>query len=210
MIDLCREQGGLTPPCLFRELRTADAMTRRSFLQSFLAIGLALTASPPASAHTPYRQWKVLRERFLLIHSCRTDLAGDEIAEQLVALMKTVLPEANAMVARAPDEQRIASLMTSGQAMLAVLRADLASDLYLQRGDYSEFDGGQLRSLARVGDHLLVSVASFPRHHAWLVAAALLENGQGIGVRALESEPTVPLHDGAAAYLRGESLESQK
>ena len=82
------------------------------------------------SAHTPYRQWKILRQRFLLVHSSRSDPVSDEIAESMVEILDRVLPKARAMVARAPDEQRIASLMTTGQAVLAVMRTDLAVDLY--------------------------------------------------------------------------------
>ncbi|MGH8706937.1 MAG: hypothetical protein ACREVD_02620, partial [Burkholderiales bacterium] len=75
-------------------------------------------AAGPALAHSPYRQWKVLRQRFLLVHSTRTDPVGDELAERLVAVLQGVLPQANALVGRSRDEARLAALLTSGQAML--------------------------------------------------------------------------------------------
>ncbi len=187
-------------------------MKRRAFFGAFAALALGISFTRVASAHTPYRQWKILRQRFLLVHSSRSDPVSDEIAEAVVELFDRVLPKANAMVARAPDEQRIASLLTTGQAVLAVMRADLAADLYRSEGAFRDFPGGQLRALVSVGDHLLVSVTSFPRHHAWLVTAALVENGGALGVRLPgpgDGDGAVPLHDGAHAFANGESLEAQ-
>ena len=188
-------------------------MRRRTFLRVPLAGILSLPLATLVSAHTPYRQWKVLRQRFLLVHSSRSDPVSDDIAEQLVDLLDRVLPEANAMVARAPDEQRIASLLTTGQALLAVMREEQAIDLYRHNGEFGAFEGQQLRALVAEGDYLLVTVASFPRHHAWLVTSALIENGGEFGIRLPDlasATNSVPLHDGAAAFSRGESLEAQK
>ena len=129
--------------------------TRRLFLRSLLAGTLTLPPTATVLAHTPYRQWKVLRQRFLLVHSSRTDPLSDEIAEELVRILDEVLPEANAMVARAPDQQRIASLMTTGQAVLAVMRADEAEDLYKRRGEFRDYQGEQLRWLVAIDDYRL-------------------------------------------------------
>lgn len=188
-------------------------MRRRVFLRLLLAGVYTMSFPAVANAHTPYRQWKVLRQRFLLVHSSRTDPVSDDIAEKLVAILDQVLPKANAMVARAPDQQRIASLMTTGQAVLAVMPAAEAEDLYQRRGDFHDLKGEQLRTLVVIGDHRLVTVASFPRHHAWLVTAALIENGGELAIRVADSSTggdSVPLHDGAAAFANGESLEAQQ
>ncbi len=187
-------------------------MTRRDLLRAFLAAVLTVPLAGAVHAHTPYRQWKVLRQRFLLVHSSRTDPVSDEIAEQLVAILDRVLPEAHAMVARAPDQQRIASLLTTGQAVLAVMRTDETSALYERRGEFREMEGQQLRTLVRIGDHQLVTVASFPRHHAWLVTAALSENGAEFGIRVAEQndDDGAPPHDGALAFANGEALEAQQ
>jgi hypothetical protein len=186
--------------------------TRRLFLRSLLAGVLASPLAATVLAHTPYRQWKVLRQRFLLVHSSRTDPVTDDIAEELVAILDQVLPEANAMVARAPDQQRIASLMTTGQAVLSVMRADQAEALYQSRGAFRDYEGEQLRWLVTIGDYRLVTVNSLRRHHAWLVTAALTENGAELGVRMPGSSGggSLPAHDGAVAFANGESLESQQ
>lgn len=149
-----------------------------------------------------------MRQRYLLVHSTRTDPRSDEIAEKLVAIMQRVLPEANALVGRAPDEQRVASLLTTGQAMLAVMRQEDARDLFLTRGAFSAYQGAQLRLLARVEDRVLMTVESFPARHAWLVAAALVQNAEALSIRVPDSIPgEAPVHPGAAAFARGEPLE---
>ena len=139
-------------------------------------------------AHTPYRQWKVMRQRFLLVHSSRTDSVSDEVAETLVAILQNVLPQAHAMVARARDEQRIASLLTTGQAMLAVLHGDVARELYAGGGEFGQYEGAQLRTLLAIGEYRLVTVAAFPVHHAWLGTSALVEYGTDAGVQAIKPD----------------------
>lgn len=188
-------------------------MKRREFLRLLLIAALGECFASSVRAHTPYRQWKVLRQRFLLVHSSRTDPASDDIAEELVKILDRVLPEARAMVARARDQQRIASLMTTGQAVLSVMRADQAEDLYRRRGEFIDYDGGQLRWLVAIGDYRLVTVASFPRHHAWLVTAALAENGAALGILVPHNgvaHGPMPPHEGALAFANGESLDAQR
>lgn len=141
----------------------------------------------------------MLRERYLLVHSTRSDPAGDELAEALVALLQRVLPQANALVSRTRDEKSLAGLLTTGQAVLAVLRTADAESLY--RGE-----GGMLRRLASIEQRDLVTVESFPRHHGWLVAAALVENKGSLPIDILQ-QGKIPLHPGALAYARGEPLE---
>lgn len=181
-------------------------ISRRAFL-----LALAALAAGPAAAHSPYRQWKVLRERFLLVHSTRTDPDGDALAEKLVAILHEILPQANAMVGRARDESRLAGLLASGQAMLAVMRPADAEDLYLGRAAFAGQDGHGVRRLLAVESRVLATVESFPRHHAWLVSAALAEHAGALAVRVPRAdEGGVPVHPGALAYARGEPLEAQR
>ncbi len=186
--------------------------TRRLFLHSLLVGMLSLPLAVTVLAHTPYRQWKVLRQRFLLVHSSRDDPVSDAIAEDLVGILDRMLPQANAMVARAPDQQRIASLMTTGQAVLSVMRTDQAEALFQRRGEFRDYAGEQLRWLVGIGDYRLVTVSSFARHHAWLVTAALTENGAALEIRApgRGDGGSLPAHAGAVAFANGEPLESQQ
>lgn len=141
----------------------------------------------------------MLRERYLLVHSTRSDAAGDELAEALVAVLQRVLPQANALVSRTRDERSLAGLLTTGQAVLGVLRTADAEALYRD-------DGRMLRRLLAVGERDLVTVETFPRHHGWLVSAALLENKGSLPV-TIPRGGVVPVHPGTLAYSRGEPLE---
>jgi hypothetical protein len=151
----------------------------------------------------------VLRERYLLVHSTRNDRAGDELAEALVAVLQRVLPQANAMVSRARDERSVAALLTTGQAVLAVLRGADAEDLYFGRAAFGDFDGRVLRCLLAVDSRILATVDTFPRHHAWLVSAALIENAGALAIKVPHPGP-VPVHPGTLAYARGEPLEAPR
>lgn len=164
-------------------------------------------AAGPARAHTPYRQWKVLRQRFLLVHSTRTDPEGDVLAERLVAILQRVLPQANAMVARATDEWQLASLLTSEQALVAVMKLRDAEDFFHGRAAFSGLEGGALRRLLDVEGRVLAAMDAFPRQHAWLVSAALSENAGALALRVSSAaDSAVPVHAGALAFARGEPL----
>lgn len=178
-------------------------MNRRGFVA-----GLAALAAAPARAHTPYRQWKILRQRFLLVHSIRTDPRSDQLAEHIVATLAQSLPEAQPLVARAARPVRLASLLTTGQAVLGVMRAQAAADLFHGRGEFAGFEGGTVRTLLAAEAHVLATIASFPRHHAWLVTEALVEHAREISWRVPAADGPVPVHPGALAYARGEPPEA--
>jgi hypothetical protein len=115
-----------------------------------------------------------------------------------VAVLQRVLPQANALVSRTRDEKSLAGLLTTGQAMLAVLRNADAEQLYRD-------EGGMLRRLVSIGERALVTVESFPRHHGWLVTAALVENKASLPI-TIPAAGIVPIHSGSMAYARGEAL----
>ena len=139
----------------------------------------------------------MLRERYLLVHSTRSDPAGDELAEALVAVLQRVLPQANALVSRTRDAASLAGLLTTGQAVLGVLRSADAEQIY-------RADGHMLRRLLSTEQREIVTVEGFPRHHGWLLTAALVQNHASVKI---PSEAIVPIHSGALAYARGEPLE---
>jgi hypothetical protein len=102
------------------------------------------------------------------------------------------------MVSRTRDEKSVAALLTTGQAMLAVLPAADAEALYLG-------EARMLRRLVTVDARVLATVDAFPRHHAWLVSAALKENAGALSI-SIPQQGVVPVHPGALAYARGEPL----
>jgi hypothetical protein len=179
-------------------------MQRRAFL------ALAVLFAAPAAGHSPYRQWKVLRERYLLVHSTREDPASDELAERISAAINKALPRANATVARAPSTARLASLLTTGQAVLGVLRGAQGQDLFRGEGQFRDLGGRVVRRLLEFGDFDLITVESLPRHHAWLLASALTDPATALSARVPSSNGVVPVHAGALAFARGEPLEAQE
>jgi hypothetical protein len=180
-------------------------MTRRLFL-ALLVNG---AASLLLAGHTPYRQWKVYRQTHLLVFTSRDDPGSDELGERIAARLRAVLPDSNARVARAPHVARIASLITTGQADVAVLSHANAVALFARREPFGDSLPVALRVLVQTPQYQLVCREDFKPEHAYLVAEALVGDP---AVPALtvpareEGTEAVPTHPGAFAVLRGEPL----
>lgn len=166
---------------------------------------LAGTALVFAAAHTPYRQWKVYRKQHLLIGTCRADAPSFPLGKEIAAILLEWLPESSARVSRAPDQARLASLITTGQIELILLsHADTAA-LSDGRDPFAEFGPTPLAALFAFGDYVLVARPDFPDRHAWLVAGTLTEHAGEID-GAAPAQPgalPVPVHPGALAYAAG-------
>ena len=63
--------------------------SKRLLLKKLFLVPL-LSLSGFVNAHTPYRQWKVVRKKHLLIYSNREDLKTDELAEQVNKVLKQI------------------------------------------------------------------------------------------------------------------------
>jgi hypothetical protein len=179
-------------------------MSRRRFLR----LGVAGTAWFALTGHTPYRQWKVYRQKHLLIGSCRTDPPSYPLAQRVAETLVRWLPESKARASRAPDQRRIASLLASNQWQVSVLSRGDAADLAAGRGRFEPVGSLPLHSMFAMGGHLLVCRVDFPVRHAWLVAATLTENAAAIpGGHPVETGlGTIPVHPGAQAYAAGAPL----
>ncbi len=179
-------------------------MRRRRILR----LGAAGTVWFALTGHTPYRQWKVYRQKHLLVGSCKTDPPSYPLAERIAETLVRSLPESSARASRAPDQRRIASLLASNQWQISVLSRVEAADLAAGRGLFETVGAVPLHSLFAMGDHLLVCRHDFPHRHAWLVTATLTENAAGIpgGSPVDAGESTTPVHPGAHAYAAGAPL----
>ena len=184
--------------------RFTHPMNRRRALS---ALGL-LAVSAAALAHTPYRQWKVYRQRHLLILSSRDDPSSDDLAERFATTLRDALPESRAQVARAPHVQRIASLISTQQMDVAVLQAGNARALFDGAAPFLDYPAVPLRVLVQSGDYQCVCRDDFLDRHAYLVSEALLSNLPGLEPSAM-AQPSngVPLHAGTLAFLRGDPLQ---
>lgn len=176
-------------------------MRRRQLLQG----GLIATAWVAASAHTPYRQWQVYRQRHLLIGTSKADAPTYPLGQEIARLLATHLPEASARVTRGPDPWRLASLLTSGQLEVVLLSIADTEALRDGRAPFEAFGATELRGLFRFGDYLLVCRPDFPDRHAYQVVGALSEEGGIEGGTPAARDP-VPIHPGALSYALGEPM----
>ena len=76
---------------------------RRALLAAALAGAALFVPGRALLAHTPYRQWKIYRQRHLMIGASREDAASYPKAKEIQAFLETHLPEASARIARGPD-----------------------------------------------------------------------------------------------------------
>jgi hypothetical protein len=177
-----------------------------------LRLGLAGTAALLCAGHTPYRQWVKYRQQHLLIMSDKTDPPSYPLSLAVAATLLEHLPASQARASRAIDLGRVASLLTTGQIEVALMRPADAVALAAAKPPMAGYRPVALRVLVALGEHLLVCRADFPDNHAYLVSAAIEENRGEIRDQVAElNDPvaipeTVPLHAGARAYRDGEPL----
>lgn len=176
----------------------------------------AVAAGTLLAAHTPYNQWKVFRKRFLLVHTSREDMPSDELGERIAAVLREGLPASRAQVVRTPTVARIASLMSTAQADVAVVSRANAFALSKAAPPFQDYFATPLRVIVESATHQFVSREDFPFHHAWLIARAIVEAGNidGLVVPMRDAtialaQDTIPTHEGAAAFARGEPLPSE-
>jgi len=176
---------------------------RRAFLRQALLAGVWLWSS----GHTPYNQWNVYRQKHLLILTSKADPEGFVLGKKIAETLVERLPSSGARVTRAPDLARVASLIGTKQLDIAVLRRGDARAMGDGAPPFESFGGMPLRVVAYFGDHVLVSRDDFPAIHAYRVAAALADAGDdGLATpitAVAQDAPDLPVHDGAAAFLRG-------
>jgi hypothetical protein len=177
-------------------------MNRRCFVAGVAAAGAGLLLS----GHTPYRQWKLYRQAHLLIFTTRDDPGSDDLGERIAAHLRTALPDSKARVARAPHAARIASLMTSGQADVAVLSHANAAALYARSEPFTDYPPIALRVLVQTAQYQLVCREDFKREHAYIVVEALVSDPGVPGLVVPSAGEPVPTHPGALAFSRGEPL----
>ncbi len=179
-------------------------MNRRHFLAGAVT-GLAAL---PAVAHTPFRQWKVFRQRHLLITTSRTDRQGDALGDRFAEILARELPESRAMVSRAISLERIASLITTDQAKLAILERPAAHALASGAPPFVQFGPFALQAIVRTDAHVLVCRQDVPLHHGYVIAATLMAHEARLGIRIAEQDGPVAVHPGASAFARGEVVEA--
>ncbi|MFK7997769.1 MAG: hypothetical protein AB8B87_26820, partial [Granulosicoccus sp.] len=114
-------------------------LTNVSRLLSAVLLPAMLLPSATLNAHTPYAQWDAYRVRHLQVLTTRADLVGDAIADKWVAVLAEHLPESKAVVSRARNFVRMASLLKTDQAKVAVLSYADAKAMFEGTAPFEEY-----------------------------------------------------------------------
>jgi len=174
-----------------------------------LAAGMVPALAPSIShAHTPYAQWDIFRQRHLQILTSHADLAGDDIGDIWVALLREKLPLSRAMVSRAHDMPRVAALLKTNQSKLAVLSYMHARLMFTGAPPFEDYAPMPLEVLVDDGKYLLVTRADLPLHHGFLITATLMSDAARLNlIDPGKGRFGMPLHAGARAFMSGEKLD---
>lgn len=179
-------------------------MNRRTFLTG-IAAG---TGWLVLTGHSPYRQWIVYRETHLVILTSRDDPGADALGEKFAALVRGALPDSKAAVGRGPRVQRIASLIATRQAEVGVVSRSNALAMARGSAPFDQIGPIDLRVVVQNDAYQLVCRDDFPRPHGYLVAEALMGNGNDLGLSIPTGrESDIPAHSGALAFADGQSLD---
>ena len=188
--------------CLPHHHRCANTIMLKTLL-------LALLICMPFDmvlAHTPYGQWDSFRDRHLQVMTSRTDLTGDALADQWVAVLAQHLPKSKAVVSRARNFVRVGSLLTTDQAKLAVLSHDQAIALIDGTEPFTDSGPTSIQVLLDNGDYLLVARADLPEDHGFLITATLLEQAEVLNLSVpLDNALGIQIHAGALKALATET-----
>jgi hypothetical protein len=184
-------------------------MQRRRFISSATAlITAALWPVTQVLAHTPYAQWDLFRKRNLQILTSHSDLPGDTIGDKWVDFLRKKLPLSRAMVSRARDVVRVASLLKTDQSKLAVLSYQHAEAMMTSAAPFEDYKEMPLQIMFDNGTHVLVARQDLPLHHGFLIAVTLLEQAGPMHLKVpLKGKFGMQVHPGARAAALGEKVE---
>lgn len=176
-------------------------MKRRTLIQSGLRSWLLL----PLVGHTPFPQWKVYRQRHMFIAIDRSDAAAADLGHALVDILDRDLPEAEAKITRAINAVGIASLLSTEQLDVALMRKPDAVAWAQGTAAFQAIEPVSLRTLVDLGDYLLLCRANFPDHHAAVISHALAHAGLARST-ALPSTQAAPQEDAITATIATSDL----
>jgi hypothetical protein len=185
-------------------------MNRRILLLRTIALA-AFAAWPPSAAlaHTPYRQWDIFRRRHLQVLTARSDLDGDLAGDEWVAHLREHLPLSRAIVSRARDIGRVASLLKTDQAKLAVMSYADVQAMALGIAPFNEYAPMPVQLLLDNGTHLLIARDNMPLHHAYVITVSLLEARERLHLQVpMAGRFGLDVHAGARAAALGELIQA--
>ncbi len=185
-------------------------MQRRQFVASALALaGSGVLHVSDLQAHTPYGQWNSFRQRHLQVLTARSDLKGDAIGDAWVAVLTEHLPKSKAVVSRARNFVRVASLLKTDQAKLAVLSYEQAEMMFSAKSPFEGFSPMPLQLLIDNGEYLLVARDDLPLDHGYMLTGTLLEAQKTLNISVpVNGMFGMTAHPGAMAVANDQTIES--
>ncbi len=187
-------------------------MQRRRFIAGLVTLtaGVAWPFSR-AVAHTPYRLWDIFRKENLQVLTSHEDYTGDDLGEEWVASLRKNLPLSRAMISRALNMKRVASLLKTNQSILAVLSYRHARLMFTGVPPLDQFAPLLLEVLIDNGKYLLVTRPSLPLQHGFMITAALMKDAEKLQlVNPGKGKFGIAVHAGSKAFFNGEKIETPK
>lgn len=171
----------------------------------------AAVATSRAQAHSPWGQYAVYRQKHLLVLSTRDDAESYPYSKLLVEAINRGAPEANARPARAKDLRRAYDLLRSNQFQFALLSVSNIEAMRSGRGEFSDQQTVDLKTLYRFEELEFVVRSDFPVNLAAIVTDAVLQNLEDLPNAATPRELLAhdTLHPGARAALEGFLVHEQ-
>lgn len=165
------------------------------------------------SGHSPYRQWDVYRKARLVLLASGTDETSVRLAQALVAIFAQRLPQSRATLARTRDTNDLVRLIASKQLEVCLLREADAHAVFSGAEPFSDNGRVALRTLAALGEHLLVCLEQVPKAAAYLLVEALSNHWRDLDPALVQQargpKPSqalrVPLHPGAVEFYQEHS-----
>lgn len=165
------------------------------------------------SAHSPWGQYQVYRQKYLLVMSNRQDPPTYVSSKRLIDAVNSIIPEARMRPARARDFQRVHALLASGQMQLTLISEARFGELVAGTGAFAGLDPVEAQIVYKFEGLLLVARTAFPARFTWEIATALKTGGWSAEplqpYLAAEGNPTAAVHPGARLALTGHPKPSQ-
>ena len=159
------------------------------------------------SAHSPWGQYQVYRQKHLLIMSTIDDEPTYPFSKKLVAAINEVLPHARARPARAKHFQRVHSLFSTKQMQVMLLSRSNAVAALNGEGPFAAHGSLDFRVLYQFGDIQLLVQVDFPDQFAWLVTDAIIRAQAIIEADTPNIVLELPnLHPGSLTALKNEPM----
>ena len=159
------------------------------------------------SAHSPWGQYQVYRQKHLLIMSTIEDEPTYPFSKKLIAAINEVLPHARARPARAKHFQRVHSLFSTKQMQIMLLSRSNAVAAFNGDGPFTAYGSLDFRVLYQFGDLQLLGQVDFPDQFAWLVTDAIMRAQAIIEADTPDIVLKLPnLHPGTLTALKNEPM----